>query len=262
MYIFEVTAPGTWLDHADRDWTWKIEGLLRNLQAQFYEANTALNLFEQARADRSSSFTREQWQEDSERRAQIRREIEAELGFDLSIQSWDRITHETEVRFKREKWTNGHVPRELERNVISIFARAFVSALDGFDKFLSVLAKEQGVPASLAGLAERMEQLFPDLRGVRNTTQHLEDRSRGLGAGKSPKPMTLQPIENQLVSAPSGGVLILNSLNGNRFGCTMSDGHYGEVEVSAQSLQALCILLHEVLQSFQWKGPVQHAPSA
>lgn len=262
MYIFEVTTPGTWLDHADRDWAWKIEGLLRDLQAQFYEANTALNLFEQARADHSSGFTREQWQADSERRAQIRREVEAELGFDLSTQSWDRVTHETEVRFKREKWTNGHVPRELERNVISIFARAFVLALDGFDKFLSVLAREQGVPASLAGLAEKMGQLFPDLRGVRNTTQHLEDRSRGLRAGKNPKPMTLQPIENQLVSAPSGGVLVLNSLNGNRFGCTMSDGHYGEVEVSPQSLQALCILLHDVLQSFQWKGPVQHAPNA
>ncbi|MFD1265214.1 hypothetical protein ACFQ4M_16690, partial [Thauera mechernichensis] len=149
-----------------------------------------------------------------------------------------------------------------DRKLFGSFTAFCITLLDGFDKFLSVLAREQGVPASLAGLAEKMGQLFPDLRGVRNTTQHLEDRSRGLGAGKNPKPMTLQPIENQLVSAPSGGVLVLNSLNGNRFGCTMSDGHYGEVEVSPQSLQALCILLHDVLQSFQWKGPVQHAPNA
>jgi len=104
--------------------------------------------------------------------------------------------------------------------------------------------------------------MFPDLRRVRNTAQHLEDRSRGLGAGKNPKPMTLQPVENRLISAPEGGVLVLNSLTDNRFGCTMSDGHYGEVEISPQSLQVLCGLLHEVLQCFQWKGPVQHAPSA
>ncbi len=55
---------------------------------------------------------------------------------------------------------------------------------------------------------------------------------------------------------------MLNALNGNRFGCTMSDGHYGEVEISPQALQLLSTLLHEVLQCFQRRGPVQHAPSA
>ena len=262
MYIFELTTPGTWLDYPDRDWAWKIEGLLRNLQAQFYEANTALNLFEEAAARQSSQFTREQWQADAERRSQLRREVEGEIGFDFSPDSWHRISLETEVRFKREKWNSGHVPRELERNVVSIFARAFVYALDGFDKFLGVLAREHGVPARVTDLSASIESLFPDLRGVRNTTQHLEDRSRGLGAGKNPKPMTLQPVENGLINAPGGGVLVLNALNGNRFGCTMSDGHYGEVEVSPQSVQLLSTLLHEVLQCLQWKGPVQHAPSA
>lgn len=262
MYIFEVTTPGTWLDYPDRDWTWKIEGLLRNLQAQFYEANTALNLFEQARSQQSSQCTREQWQADADRRSQIRREVEAELGFESSRDSWERISQETDVRFKREKWSNGHIPRELERNVVSIFARAFVYALDGFDKFLGVLAAEPGVPGNLSDLSAELGSNFPSLRGVRNTTQHLEDRSRGLGAGRSPKPMTLQPVENRLISAPGGGVLVLNALNGNRFGCTMSDGHYGEVEVSPQSLQTLCGLLHKALNSFQWKGPVQNGPSA
>ncbi|OYU27965.1 MAG: hypothetical protein CFE41_08305 [Burkholderiales bacterium PBB2] len=261
MYIFEVTTPGTWLDYPDRDWAWKIGGLLRNLQAQFYEANTALNLFEQAQSQQSFRFTREQWEADSERRSQIRREVEAELGFDFSHHSWERISHEADVRFKREKWGSGCVPRELERNVVSILARAFVYALDGFDKFLAVLAAEPDAPAKLGELSARVGSIFPDLRGVRNSTQHLEDRARGLGAGRNPKPMTLQPVENRLISAPGGGVLVLNSLNGNRFGCTMSDGHYGEVEISPQSLQHLSSLLHEVLQCFRWKGPVQHAPS-
>lgn len=262
MYIFEITTPGTWLDYPDRDWTWKIEGLLRNLQAQFFEANMALNLFEQAAVQQSAHFTREEWQADANRRSEIRRQVEAEFDFDSSPLSWDRIAHEAELRFKREKWSQGHVPQELERNVVSIFARAFVYALDGFDKFLDVLAKEMGVPPRVSELSATIETLFPDLRGVRNTTQHLEDRSRGLGAGKNPKPMSLQPVENKLVHAPNGGVLILNALNGNRFGCTMSDGHYGEVEISPASVGALSDLLHEVLQCFQWKGPTQHAPSA
>jgi hypothetical protein len=262
VYIFEITTPGTWLDYPDRDWAWKIEGLLQNLQAQFYEANTALNLFEQAQIQQLSRTTREQWQADSDRRSQIRGEIEAELDFDFSPLSWDRISHEAEVRFKREKWGSGKVPREFERSVIPIYARAFLYAVDGFDKFLAVLKDEPGTPPKISELSARFESMFPDLRGVRNTAQHLEDRSRGLGAGKNPKLMALQPVENRLVSAPGGGVLVLNSLNGNRFGCTMSDGHYGEVEISAQALQLLSTHLHEVLQCFQWKGSVQHAPSA
>lgn len=262
MYIFEITTPGTWLDYPDRDWSWNIEGLLRNLQTQFYEANTALNLFEQAQAQQSSSFTKEQWQADSDRRSEIRSAVEAELGFNFSPESWHRISHETEVRFKREKWVNGHVPREFERNTVSIYARAFVYALDGFDKFLGVLAAEPGVPPRIIELSDKIDSMYPDLRGVRNTAQHLEDRSRGLGAGRNPKPMTLQPVENRLINAPGGGVLVLNALNGNRFGCTMSDGHYGEVEISPQALQLLSNLIHEVVQCFTWRGPAQHAPSA
>lgn len=261
MYIFEVTTPGTWLDDPDRDWAWKVEGLLRALHAHFYEANAALNMFQQAQAQQSSRVTREQWQADADRRGQIRRHVEAELGFDFTPESWNRISHESEVRFKREKWNSGHVPHELQFKVPFISARAFVYALDGFDKFLSVLAAEPRVPANLSLLSDKMRATFPDLRGVRNTTQHLEDRSRGLGAGRNPEPMTLHPVENGFISA-AGGALVLNALNGDRFGCTMSDGRYGEVEVSAQSLQALCALLHEVLNSFRWKGPVQHAPSA
>lgn len=262
MYIFEVTTPGTWLDYPDREWAWKIENLLRHLNSQFYEANTALNLFEESRSRQSSGFTREQWEADADRRSQIWRDVEREIGFDLSPESWDRTRNETELRFKREKWAAGHIPHELERNVVSIFARAFIYALDGFDKFLTVLAKEAGVPQRVIELAESIDNILPNLRLVRNTTQHLEDRARGLGAGRNPQPIQLQPIENALISAPGGGVIVLNSLNGNSFGCTMSDGHYGEVEISPNSLLAVRQVLQEVLLCFQWKGPIQHAPSA
>ncbi|MHA6891807.1 hypothetical protein [Ralstonia pseudosolanacearum] len=260
MYIFEVTTPGTWLNYEDQSCALKINRMLRSLQAQFFDANTALNLFEEASARQSSHFTREQRQADAERRSEIRRQVEAELGFNFSPDACEQISHETDVRFKREKWNSGHVPRELERNAISLFARAFVYALDGFDKFLSVLAKEPGVPARVVELSEKVQLLFPNLRGVRNTTQHLEDRSRGLGSGR--KPLIPQPVENHFINAPEGGVLVLNTLNGNRFGCTMADGHYGEVEISPRSVQALSELLHEVLQCFEWMGSAQHSPSA
>lgn len=95
---------------------------------------------------------------------------------------------------------------------------------------------------------------------MRNTAQHLEDRSRGLGSGKSPKPLDLKPIDNNFISAP-GGVLVLNSLNGSKYGSTMADGHYGEVDVSPESMSHLQEILNNILGSFKWHGSKQHKPS-
>jgi hypothetical protein len=42
----------------------------------------------------------------------------------------------------------------------------------------------------------------------------------------------------------------------------MADGHYGEVDVSPESMNHLQTILKEVLNSFKWKGSPQHKPSA
>lgn len=86
----------------------------------------------------------------------------------------------------------------------------------------------------------------------------MEDRTRSLG--KYGKPIDLKPIDNQLIKA-DGGALVLNCLNGTRYGNTMADGHYGEVDVSPQSMELLSSIFQEVLDSFQWKGQKSHLPS-
>jgi hypothetical protein len=262
MFVFEVVTPGTWLENDDRDWAWKIEGQLRSLQSQFFEANAALNLFANAQSTRPSFAGPDMWERDSRRRSEIQREIEQESGSDIAAHNWEDMRFEAEVRFKREKWSNGGIPREFEHSLPFLYARAFLYALDAFDKFLGVLAKEPNVPLEVASLHTRMAENFPDLRGVRNTAQHLEDRARGLGAGKNPQPLVLKPITNNFIDAPGGGVLVLNSLNGSKYGSTMSDGHYGEIDVSPESMQLLQAVLLELLALFKWHGPKQHAPGA
>ncbi|MBU1207076.1 MAG: hypothetical protein KKH04_09145 [Proteobacteria bacterium] len=259
MFVFEVTSPGTWLDYEDREWSWRIEGFLRHLQSQFFEANAALNLFVQACSPRPSRLDRALWERDAQRRSEIRMQVEQERGAGFSHELWDEIHFETEVRFKREQWSQGRIPREFEHTQPFIYARAFLYALDAFDKFLGILSREPSVPPELMALHTQIAAAFPDLRGVRNTAQHLEDRARGLGAGR--EPMDLKPVENRMINAPGGGVLVLNSLNGSNYGSTMADGHYGEVDVSPESMQHLQRILHEVLRSFRWKGPKQHLPS-
>lgn len=262
MFVFEIITPGTWLDHDDRDWAWQIEGQLRSLQSQFFEANAALNLFASAQSIRPAFACRELWERDSQRRSEIRRAVELECGDCMSHENWEEINFESEVRFKREKWSNGGIPREFEHNLPFLYARAFIFALDAFDKFLGVLAKEPNVPPDVVKLHARMANDFPTLRGVRNTAHHLEDRARGLGGGRNPQPLDLKPIANNFIDAPGGGVLVLNSLNGSKYGSTMSDGHYGEVDVSPESMQRLQEVLQELLFLFKWRGPKQHAPGA
>ena len=260
MFVFEIVVPGTWLDYEDRDWSWKIEGQIRHLQSQFFEANTALNFFMQTQGMRPSLANREMWEHNSQRRYEIQQIIERERAGMSTRDEWDEISFEAEVRFKREQWSNGRIPREFEHNTPFLYARAFLYALDAFDKFLGVLSKTKNIPAEFAKLHEMMALAFPHLRGVRNSVQHLEDRARSLGAGS--KPLDLKPINNNMLNAPGGGVLMLNCLNGSSYGSTMSDGHYGEVDVSPESMIKLQEILQAVLQVFKWKGPRQHAPSA
>lgn len=261
MFVFEIVTPGTWLDYDDRDWSWNIQNQLRSLESQFFEANAALNLFANAQSIRPSFADRANWERDSQRRSEIQRAVEQERGGFQSRGDWNEIHFEAEVRFKRETWSNGSVPREFEHNLPFIYARAFLYALDAFEKFLCVLANEPNVPAEVATYHQKVAEVFPHLRGVRNTAQHLEDRARGLGAGRNPQPLDLKPIDNGFISATGGGVLALNCLNGSRYGSTMSDGHYGEVDVSPESMRHLQQILEGVLSSFKWRGPKQHAPN-
>lgn len=260
MFIFELLIPGTWLSHEDRDWSWRMQNQLHTLTSQFFEANLALNLFVGATRAKPSFASRETWEQDAQRRYEIRSTVESELG-GLGIAEWEAVHLESERRFKRKKWSNGGVPREFEHNVPLLYARAFLYALDAFDKILGVLAHEPGVPSQVAEWHAQLEVHFPHLRGVRNTVQHIEDRGRGLGAGRNPKPLDLKPINNNLIKAP-GGALVINSLNGSRYGSTMADGHYGEVDISPQSMEHLQRILVGVLELFQWHGPKEHLPSA
>jgi hypothetical protein len=60
MYVFELTIPGTWLDYEDRQWTWKIEGLLSHLESLFFEENFWVNLLAMS-GDRAVSIELLKW---------------------------------------------------------------------------------------------------------------------------------------------------------------------------------------------------------
>jgi hypothetical protein len=69
------------------------------------------------------------------------------------------------------------------------------------------------------------------------------------------KAIQLQPIVRSEIHAPNGGAMVIGSLFGNRFSCTMADGTLGSVEVSPESLKATQQIIQNLLDALPWRSP-------
>ncbi|MBJ8436760.1 hypothetical protein I6M64_05405 [Acinetobacter lactucae] len=263
MIVLDYVIPGTWIDSNDEQWARKIEQQIIFLEAQFRDANIALNMFNTFKPSISYPFSREKYLADLERKREIRAELVKEITKEgMSINEYENeLNLQTEIHFKREKWDQGSNPIEFENHRTFIYARAYLNALDNFDRLLKKLVEEKNIPSEVGEYHKKISTYFPDLRPVRNTMQHLEDRSRGLDSSRPPKPMNLKKIDNNIIHAPNGGVLVFNTLNGSNFEATKANGELGRVEISKQSLEKLHEIFTGVLNSFIWKGPKQHKPT-
>ncbi|HDU5223398.1 TPA: hypothetical protein RFU73_003986 [Klebsiella pneumoniae] len=261
MYIYELVKPGASINHEDREVACKFYGLLGQLESAFYDANVSLNLFEFERDGlaRLNEHSPEQWEKDAQKRRELTQQVRQELGLSMYEFS-DELDFEVNARLKRGKWQHGEFPQSHRRRIIFLHAKSFLYALDTIDKFLKVISDESGAPPEIKLQHTQIATDFPYLRGVRNSTQHLEDRARGLGAGRSPQPLSLQPVANGSIFAPQGA-LILSNLNGTKFGCTMADGHFGEVDVSPESMDKLKSIIQNTFNAFEWDRPKEHLPT-
>lgn len=253
----EWAKPGVWIEGLDRDDAWRISGQISKLEDALVEANVSLNMFDQARLpDRTIEGARDKFEVQSE----ISRTVEAELfpdGMTTIIQGTDSLEEydkrralvDTEVRYRM--WQRGFLPQSLLRKPPFIFAKSFIHALDLFDKFLSDIVEDPSAPKEIKDIRNKFCGLLPDLRGVRNSIQHAEDRSKGEQFGKK---IDLKKVDKSKISI-EGTALVNLGLSGNKFGSTMANGHYGAVEVSAQTLDVLRISLLEVYSAFTWFGP-------
>lgn len=135
--------------------------------------------------------------------------------------------------------------------------RLFLYALDNFEKEFKRLLEDEIIPEKCGSLYNKLIENFPSLRKLRNSAHHQEDRIRGEAYRKK---INLKPISNALVNAPNGGVLIINSLNGDNYGGTLGDGTFGEVEVTIDSMNKLQFILQEFLNLLKWEGSKEHLP--
>lgn len=258
MHILEIHTPGTELkitNFSSQRAKWTMEDMLSSLKQCFFDATLALNLFEQSRLVSDPDPTLEQFQKKLDRLSELEKNLEVEHD----RLSTSPFRAKAESMLKREQWNMGHLPEELERRIPFLHAKSFISAIDGFDRLLSVITESEGAPP-LTEIYLKLQHALPQLRKIRNSVQHSEDTIRELhGQGKNKKRIILQPISAD-IAPPELPVLITERINSSSFGTTVCDGKYVEIEITPSTLKILQNILQEVLDSFSWSGPADHSP--
>lgn len=249
--IFVVETPGTLVQREDINEARRIDRHISVLIDHFEEANCSLITFKEA----SDRVYHAQKNQDSSRQFERTYDLfQQKIDGDQrgkSTSQLDQANFEAQNQAKHEEWErNGH-SRSLLNKSVFITARAFIFAIDNFEKQLLIFAKDEGMPPRLLQIHERLFEFFPNLREVRNSIHHQEDRRRHLKNGG--KRIDLKPISTPIIRSDKG-MMAISIIHDTKYGCTMSDGHYGEVDVSEESMKKLQELLVDIIQEFEWKG--------
>lgn len=241
---FTLRIPGRDIDLPDRGLARQIERTVRDLECFFWEAAAALVLYKVDR-DRDGR-ARRRWGEHSPETLNAQITLATVLANQPEAQEDGQgplLFHE---RVTENMLARGEIPREILERYMVIHAKAFVYALSNTGKMLGVFPD----PGTKAWAKAEFAAAFPSIVGIRDSTQHPEDRNRGLGKGG--KPLALKPINNQMINAPNGALLLDNFIN-DTFTTTLADGSLGEVDVTEASLAVLRDILEGAFRRLTWR---------
>lgn len=253
MLIYEIVKPGEKIISENLVWCRNMERQIRDLIDLYFEANFSLIQFLDATEELFSLEVKLLWEnarKDSFEKIGIRYPAQHFLNFNTP-------EVQTQIDSKRNLWKNGIQPNEFRQIRVNVNAKNFIAALDSFEKHLNILKTD--APKELENIHSEFLNQFPDLRGVRNTNQHMEDRRRGLGAGRIPKPIELKPTN--LPNFQSDGLLAFDITINNTYNTIMSNGSIGQVDVSPKSMEFLQVTMNKIFNLFIWDGKCDHLPS-
>lgn len=249
MLIYELVKPGRKVVQNCQN----ANTLISKLIDSFYEANYSLIQFLNSRHEMFKSevmYTLEACRKEAFER------LEIPYPSNSCFENVASFLQEG-IDFKRNEWVSGIQPNEFRFISVTLSARSFVGALDSFSKYLAVLSKEEGSPEGLDELHEELLKKFPNLRDIRNTIQHMEDRTRHLGA--KGKKIEVKPIDTPLFKS-DGGIFAFNVVTNTAYGNTMSNGEYGQIDISPASMEELQLIMKKLFYLFNWEGPPEHFP--
>lgn len=249
MEILELFKDGNWIDNEDSQLACNVERIIEQLESCFNEALVSLILFDREKEKLlDATKSKKERLEDREKRIKIRASIEHE--YDLSVfGNYDKLSRKVKSILNQEKLNEGKLPNFLQNRLSFVYAKSFLYSLDTIEKLINTLSNQIGDSAEISKIKSMMGEKFPNLRHVRDSSHHIEDRVLGKHRKKV---IELQPINSDGIKT-NGGVLVLSHLSGSSFSCTMCDGHLGKVDVTRETLNIVRDIIQRIIDSFKWK---------
>jgi hypothetical protein len=239
MIVFDLIKPGTWTNCSE------IDALLRNLEKEFYKANISLNLFNKSNAENNPLEVIQN------RISEIKNGSET-IIFDETIDysKIGDIILEKEINSKKKKWENGVAPDEFRHMEKFIHAESFLFAFDLFGQFLRLIKGSKKSP-KIDSVYKDFQETFPDIRDIRNSAHHVEDRVRGKAKIKN-KEVNIKPLD---------GALFIGTFFDLAYNFTKADGSLGQIEISKESMLKLKKIVENLYECFEWTGQKQLLPN-
>lgn len=119
-----------------------------------------------------------------------------------------------------------------------IHARSFIHAIHEVQKLTTVLDQLVGDSPDIKTASNDLASRIPDLKQVRDSEQHLEDRLQGTARGRK---------------LPTAQLWIGNLVN-NQYQMTMNNGRVGSVEISGATLDVAASCIQRVIDALEWTG--------
>jgi hypothetical protein len=259
MGVFVLRYPGMQLgDMEPRQGGMEIEGLLFELERDLAGAAVGLSLFEEAllkKGPRSPA-------EDALRLSRAIQAREAELVTELrleyaTLQGREPARERAELEIRQREWATGRIPFLYSQARLFGTAHMVLYALDGIRNTLDKLRGLPTVPKQAKIACTEFDKRLPDVEALRDSAQHIHERRE-----RKKRRGTIVPeaVNTQKIRAPTGTLMMLGCLNGNRLQYTSADGKLCEIEISAATVETARQVIQGLLNSFQWIGMSKITP--
>lgn len=263
MIVAELEYPGTRVqnDEAGEEWAHNTQRLLSMMEGALADLCIALSKFRDTKSSPPDIPDTKQWETDAQRRREIEQRLIDERDVNpYDFEARDEVRQLARRELKREKWQDGHVPRQYQTRTSIFYARSFMYAADRIRKLLKQLSERDYVPGEVNDAHTTFTtDVFPELTGVRNSVAHIDERVLGQQYGEE---IDLQSVDvEEIQVSDDSEVLITEALLNNRFGCTMGNGQYGEVAVSLDAVAGATACIQRAINAFDWRGPNRHYPT-
>ena len=260
MHQIRLIWPGTIPQLSVEDLATALKRWLEMLASELQDAVIAFNCRCELRvlASRPESLAKHQ-----SRQLRIRAHFDdMERGKDALPAESARHWQEAAALVEAEEWSQGILPSRYYSPLHGIFDRAYILALYTYDLHLKKIAADLEAAATsnisvrteigplqqaLLKATQEFGSQFRQLKEVRDSLEHKEDRARGKDKGGKPL---------RLPTTPGGGrILILGASDSSTFRTVIHDGSLGSVEISIDALAFVERSLQKILDSVLWNGP-------